>query len=155
MAHRSLLAKLRILFRIRPETRRDLIRAQLALLRAKWSLGRAPNGTLVTAAVEGTAREIARAATPTQVRRAREIAVAVVRTERAGLVRAPCLARAIAIRHLIQREGLGDGEIRVGVRMSDGRLEAHAWVDYGGVQLVTTRDELQGYVPLDGLEVTT
>lgn len=155
MAHRSLLAKLRILSRIRPAARRDLIRAQFALVRAKWSLRRAPNGSLVAPADPEATSAAQATASSAHVRRARQLAVAVVRTERSGLVRAPCLARAIAIRDLLQREGLGNGAIRVGVRLKEGKLEAHAWVDYGGVQLVTTRDELDGYVPLDGIEVTS
>lgn len=45
-----------------------------------------------------------------------------------------CLPRSLVLWYLLQRENM-DGQIRFGARMIDGRLDAHAWVEFAGVSL--------------------
>jgi hypothetical protein len=45
-----------------------------------------------------------------------------------------CLARALALRSLLRRAGF-EAELRMGVRLEDGRLLAHAWIDCGAQAL--------------------
>jgi Transglutaminase-like superfamily len=46
-----------------------------------------------------------------------------------GLVRGNCLAQSLTIRWLLCRQRI-PAELRIGVRKRQGRLEAHAWMEY-------------------------
>lgn len=48
---------------------------------------------------------------------------------------ATCLCRALALQHLLARNGHGS-ELRIGVEMKDGRFGAHAWLVYGARILI-------------------
>ena len=54
---------------------------------------------------------------------------------RHGPVRAKCLAAAVTLESLLRRHGM-EGELRLGVRKREGRLEAHAWVEHRAVALM-------------------
>jgi hypothetical protein len=58
-----------------------------------------------------------------------------------------CLHRSLALWWMLGRRGLG-GELRFGARKQQGRLEAHAWVEYGGLALNEDPALERGYVPL-------
>lgn len=65
------------------------------------------------------------------IRGAGEIARMVSIAAEHGPYRASCLRKSLLVWWFLRRAGL-DSTIRFGVRMSDGRLEAHAWVEYNG-----------------------
>ena len=56
-----------------------------------------------------------------------------------GPWRARCLPVSLALQHLLQANGIAS-RLRVGVRTVNGRLEAHAWVEQGGVVLLDVDD---------------
>jgi hypothetical protein len=124
---------LRKLRSLAPREWRDLIAAQVTLLRAQWRLRRRPVGTLVTrdAAANGAA-----AGDPA---RAREVALAVSRAADFGVFRPYCLVRAMALQDMLAANGVHGSNVRVGVRRENGNFSAHAWVVW--------RDEILGDHP--------
>jgi hypothetical protein len=42
-----------------------------------------------------------------------------------------CLSRSLVLWWLLRRQGI-QGDLRIGTRLADGRLEGHAWVEYRG-----------------------
>lgn len=62
--------------------------------------------------------------------------------------RADCLRRSLVLWCLLRRLGL-PGELRLGARKRDGRLEAHAWVESGGLALDSDADG-HPFVPFAG-----
>ncbi len=48
--------------------------------------------------------------------------------------RATCLPKALVLRSLLLRQRIA-ADLRIGVRIADGRLEGHAWVEHAGVPL--------------------
>lgn len=64
-------------------------------------------------------------------------------------VRSTCLTRSLLLIWLLRRRGVR-GELRLGVRLLDGRLEAHAWVEYEGNPLNDVRDVSERYAAFDG-----
>ena len=109
-----------------PAEVRRLVRAQLALIRARALVSRRKTGELVQP----------EPVTPTYSRadlvRAREWALMVRRASAYGLFRPSCLTQSIALSQLLERDGIVDARIRVGVRRVAGAVQAHAWVEYGG-----------------------
>lgn len=65
---------------------------------------------------------------------AERVARAVGRAARHGLVRGPCLSRALLLWRMLNRRGIR-AEIRFGVRAGAVVMEAHAWVEQDGVSL--------------------
>jgi hypothetical protein len=57
-----------------------------------------------------------------------------------------CLARALTLWWLLQREGI-DTTVCFGTRKVRSELEAHAWVEYLGQPLTIDREVRQHYVP--------
>jgi|SRR5690242_9346023 len=66
---------------------------------------------------------------------------------RYGLVRATCLERALAQRWLLGKEGVS-AELRIGVRKTGEKFEAHAWVECAG-QALDAGDSHQHYAAFD------
>jgi len=64
-------------------------------------------------------------------------------------VHASCLARSLVVCRLLSRQGLV-AELRIGVAKPDARLEAHAWVEHGGVVLSDGQDEDSRFAAFDG-----
>ena len=126
---------------------RDLIQAQLALVRSEWRLKRQPIGALA----------IRKPMDPEQVSgdpvRARELALAVTRAAAHGLVRPYCLAQALAIRALLDAHGIRGAEIRVGVRRHGGEFQAHAWVVWAGEVLGDRPEHIATFTEVDDLRV--
>ncbi|MBL8998680.1 MAG: lasso peptide biosynthesis B2 protein [Gemmatimonadales bacterium] len=126
---------------------RDLIRAQLALLRAQWRLRREPIGALAVRERTTPGEQGGSAG------RARAIAVAVDRAARFGIFRPYCLVRAIALRDLLVRDGIHGGSIRVGVRRHQGKFEAHAWVRWGDEVLGDLPEHVAQFTEVEDLRV--
>lgn len=71
--------------------------------------------------------------------RAGNTARIVVLAARHGFYRANCLPTSLVLRRLLQRQGIG-ADLRVGVRKTSGKLEAHAWVEHDGHPLIDGPD---------------
>ena len=65
---------------------------------------------------------------------AASIARLVAIAARHGPFRARCLSASLTLESLLRRYGL-EGELRLGVRRHDGRIEAHAWIEHDGQAL--------------------
>jgi hypothetical protein len=50
-----------------------------------------------------------------------------------------CLTRSLLLRWLLRRRGLAS-DLRIGVQLTQGRLDAHAWVEYEGQPINDTPD---------------
>lgn len=103
----------------------DFFGAQIALLRAQYRVRRYPVGQLV-GRVDGPADDATGDA-----QRAEQLARALDRAARYGVLRPLCLVRSIALRDLLQRRGIRGAMIRIGVRREAGEFQAHAWVRWG------------------------
>ena len=60
-----------------------------------------------------------------------------------------CLTRSLLLVWLLHRRGLS-GELRIGVRTIDGRLDAHAWVEYAGRPLNDAQDDAERFAAFEG-----
>jgi Transglutaminase-like superfamily len=68
-----------------------------------------------------------------------------VRTARRMVPLATCLTQALALHHLLARAGY-ESSIHIGVAKTAGRgFEAHAWVEYAGVTLLSSPSEVAHY----------
>ena len=100
----------------------DLLRAQVALLRAQWRLRREPLGSLAIRAPIDLALVTGSPA------RAHALGLAIERAATHGVFRPFCLVRTMALRELLLAEGIRGASIRIGVRRQGGEFQAHAWV---------------------------
>jgi Transglutaminase-like superfamily len=126
---------------------RDLLRAQLALVRARRRLRTEPIGSLA----------IRDAVDPAQIsgdpQRAESIALAVVRAANHGWFRPFCLVQSLALRELLVAEGIRGVSIRIGVRRRRGEFQAHAWVRWGDRVLGDTPEHVGTFTEVDDLRV--
>lgn len=135
----------------------DLLEAQVWVLRAQWLLRSRPVGALVhpgrgTApggGIEGAGPRLEEGLLP----RAEAIALAVGRISRVGLARPLCLARSLALHHMLEHRGIAGSEVRVGVKGGRGDLEAHAWVEWHGHVLGDLPENVGTFLPMDALVV--
>ena len=133
--------------------------AQWSIVRAQTMVWRAPTGALVGSDHRLREADMAAGATvpPKSDRAYWELAYrlgdAVNRAARFGLLRPLCLVRALALQHLLRAHGIRAGVIRVGVRRSEGKFEAHAWVELGGRVLADKQSYVETYATLDDLSV--
>ena len=123
--------------------RRDLARAQLALLRAQLAIWTRPHGRLV-----GPARGPATAPDESAARRGRRLADAVCLVSRHGIFRPNCLVRSLALSRLLESEQVPGWHVRIGVRERTGRFEAHAWVELGTEILADSTEHVASFEPL-------
>ena len=65
-----------------------------------------------------------------------------------GVYRATCLPQSLVLWWLLKRQGM-DAALRVGVRKAADRVEAHAWVECGGVVLLDDADVHERYAAFD------
>ena len=65
---------------------------------------------------------------------ARQTAMAVARAARRGVYAGNCLSQSITLMRLLGTRGIA-AELRFGARMEGETLDAHAWVEHGGVPL--------------------
>ncbi len=126
---------------------RDLLVAQLALLRARRALRHRPAGQLMRPVVAidpelpSTGRET--------IDSLERMAVAVRRASDYGLFVPTCLVRALALEELAGREGADAAFVRVGVRRSSDGFEAHAWLEVDGHVVGDTEENVAGFVVLE------
>jgi hypothetical protein len=138
-----------------------LVEAQGAIVRAHAQVRLRPLGALVTERVPRAAERSAEARSDdasgapdaAHLTLARELEQAVSRVARLGLTRPLCLARSLALAHLLRRHGIPDAVVRVGVRMTEGALRAHAWVEWRGIVLGDTLDSVRSYTQIGDLTV--
>jgi hypothetical protein len=65
-----------------------------------------------------------------------------------GVYRATCLRKSLLVFWLLRRQGIA-GMIRFGVRLDQGNLEAHAWVEWQDIVINDEADVRQRYAPLE------
>ncbi len=127
---------------------KDLMRAQVVLLRAQREMRSLATGDLVregVAPVDATAID--------RADDARRIALSINRAAEYGLFRPKCLVRSRALRLLLDRAGVSGALVRVGVRLSGGRFLAHAWVEYGGQVVGDDPSYVARFHPITELQV--
>jgi transglutaminase superfamily protein len=86
--------------------------------------------------------------------RARQIARIVAMASRHTLTANTCLHRSLALWWVLGRRGL-DSHLKMGARLNDGRLDAHAWVEHSGVVINDDPEVTGGYTPLSGVTANT
>ena len=59
-----------------------------------------------------------------------------------------CLTRSLYLQWLLRRRGVPT-DLRIGVQLADGRLLAHAWVEYAGTPLNDAPDVALRYAPFE------
>ena len=59
-----------------------------------------------------------------------------------------CLRQSVALWWLLRRQGI-DSELRIGVRKTDARLEAHAWIEWRGRALNQGTDMRQRFAAFE------
>jgi len=79
---------------------------------------------------------------------ARAIARMVAVAASHGFTRPRCLEHSLALWLLLRRRGI-DCDLRLAVRRTDGRCEAHAWVEVCGVSLSDSEDPHRRFVAFD------
>jgi hypothetical protein len=90
-------------------------------------------------------------AAPVSFVQVKKIASAVKRTSR-YVPAASCLTQALAAKLLLSRLGV-DGILRIGVaKGSEGKFEAHAWLESKGRIIIGKNRDLHRYTVLTGLE---
>ena len=62
------------------------------------------------------------------------LAAQVNRAARHSPLAVSCLARSLLLGWMLRRRGI-PGELRIGVRLAAGTIEAHAWIECGGVPI--------------------
>ncbi len=60
-----------------------------------------------------------------------------------------CLTRSVALWWILRRRGI-ESALRIGVRTAAGHLEAHAWVELGGLVLNDDPDVGERFSPFEG-----
>lgn len=126
---------------------RDLAQAQWSLVVAHAIVRSRPIGSL--------ALPIARREDPSDAARlpeAEDVAKAISRAARFGLVRARCLVRAIALSSMLHARGITGTVVRIGVRRRSNEFDAHAWVELSGVALGEADVHVQSFVALAAVD---
>lgn len=136
--------------------RGDLVRAQWAIVAARVELGTRRTGTLVrhdaadllsTAAADGRTASASAPVTAADAARARALDTAVRRAAAYGALGTTCLVRATALQRLLEREGIRDAHLRVGVRRTNGHFAAHAWLELGDMVLGDQPQHVRTFTP--------
>ena len=140
---RRVVLRLSKLVSLSASERHDLVRAQLALLRAQLAVWTRPHGRLV-----GPARGVATRPDERTARRARRLADAISLVARHGAFRPNCLVRSLGLARLLEGEQVPGWHLRIGVRERTGRFEAHAWVELGAEVLADSSEHVASFEPL-------
>lgn len=64
-----------------------------------------------------------------------------------GLLAGTCLSRSLTLMRLLARRGIA-GRLRIGVKLGGGALDAHAWVEVGGVPLGQGEHDYETFPPI-------
>jgi hypothetical protein len=113
------------------------------IVRARVQMRTRPAGALLAVEAEKPGP-----LTPAQAARARELAVALDRAARHGVLRPTCLVRSLALCRLLSAHGIHGARIHVGVRWNEGEFGAHAWVEHGGRVLGDRADHVGSFTEL-------
>lgn len=65
-----------------------------------------------------------------------------------GPIRPTCLEESLALWYLLGEQGINP-QLRIGVRKTDGKFEAHAWVEYQGQTLNQSNEVHKHYAAFD------
>jgi hypothetical protein len=65
--------------------------------------------------------------------------------------RGPCLLRSLALLFVLRTEGVAGCELKLGVRLNEGDLDAHAWVEHLGSPLNDVSDVGARFAAFDGM----
>ncbi|MBO6575166.1 MAG: lasso peptide biosynthesis B2 protein [Rhodothermales bacterium] len=87
-------------------------------------------------------------ASEADIRRALALAARVHHVAQVLGLQQACLPRATALHHLLKRRGIPSG-FRLGSRLTNGRLESHAWVELGGRVVLGDLPDLETYRPFE------
>lgn len=82
------------------------------------------------------------------IERARTLSRWVGVAARRGMARGTCLTQSLTLLRLLQREGMM-GQLRIGVRLQAGQLDAHAWVEVDGQPVNDSPDVTARYAAYD------
>ncbi len=117
-----------------PRALTDVLRAGAMMRRALKEVRDAPTGSLVQLNGESvsSASEMPAVSIRLQRQQAYRWARAVRRSQSVPLWRGACLARSIALHHLLVEHHVVGSRICIGVKHVDAVLEAHAWVEVCG-----------------------
>ncbi len=115
--------------------------AQGYLVAAQLSVWTSSRGSLLKPPVPGNYTEH-------DLTVARRWATAVSRAASYGVFRPRCLARALALQRILHRRGISAAQLRLGVRLADGKFTAHAWVSLGDEPIGESRESLRPYHPM-------
>jgi len=147
---------------------RDVLRAQVAILRSAWAVRTSETGGLLSLVPGREEESVAeptiaehpdtRADTPASsnsadLAEARRIGDAVRFVASRGLIRPRCLVRALALKRLLDQRGIDGARIRIGVKRDSGTFMAHAWVEYHGHVVGDYPERVREYDDLRGLRV--
>ena len=128
---------------------RDMLDAQIALLRAQRRVGQDAIGTIVTrrsaASIEATG----------DAARARALALALTRAADFGVFRPKCLVRVLALQEMLVAHDIRGGTVHVGVMHDRGKFMAHAWITWRGEILGDHPSHVARFTEVDDLRVLT
>jgi hypothetical protein len=79
---------------------------------------------------------------------ARAVARLVAAAARHGPYRAKCLPVSLVLAWLLRRQGI-ETELRLGVRKTAAGLEAHAWIELGGIPLIDSPQVHERFVAFE------
>lgn len=158
---------LRRLTRLTVGEARLLAEAQYLLIACQFARWRRPVGQLLRIANEsadsasgaaqsgnpGTGDTAAPASHQVKLDEAALIAWAITRAADFGLFRPKCLVRSLALQRMLRRHLSTGGELRLGFRMDNGRLEAHAWVELLGRVIGDSPAHVRTFTPASGLRL--
>ena len=155
MSSRARPAFLRRLARLSAREWLDLAEAQFELLVAQYIVATRRTGQLVSrAALDPFGDDHAAAASaPSADPRPEQLALAIGRAAEHGVFRPLCLARAVALKRMLDRHGYDGGIVKIGVRLNRGRCAAHAWVAYGAQILGDQEWHVKSFAELDEISV--
>lgn len=129
---------------------RDLASAQLALVGAQLRVWTTETGRLTTPDTEPAPSFVPSEAS---IARSKALALAISRAAAYGIFRPACLVRSVALCRLMERRGIHNAVVRVGVVMRGAVMHAHAWVEYGGIILGDDPVNVSDYAVLPGITV--
>ena len=82
------------------------------------------------------------------IEEARRVERMVAAAAREGLHKGNCLERSLTLWWLLRRRGL-NGQLRIGVRKTEGKFEAHAWIEFDGAVLNDVGEVHRHYKPFE------
>ncbi len=129
----------------------DVLRATIAVRRARRIVADTPVGSLVQPDAPSAATETATSLAAAERHVAERWGSAVDRALRWTPGDSACLVRASALRELVASRGLPRATVRIGVRRQGDGLEAHAWVEQDGVPIAEPVILRGAFASLDGV----